>query len=53
MKHYYLKEREWQYILSALHTVPYMRLKDLEKLRQFVEAVHYVLRSGGGGGCVQ
>lgn len=46
MEYYHLKDREWQYILSELQTVSYMRLKNLDKLRQFLEAVYYVLRSG-------
>ena len=46
MKYYYLKAHDWQYILSDIRTIRYMRVKDLAKLRQFIEAVHYVLRSG-------
>lgn len=46
MKHYHLKEYEWQYILCELKQVRYIHLNNIKRLRSFIEGVHYILRGG-------
>ncbi len=47
---YYIKPSEWEQILSKLRSRKDIRTKNESKLRRFIEAIWYIVRSGVNGG---
>ncbi|WP_264703637.1 transposase [Wolbachia endosymbiont (group A) of Volucella inflata] len=43
---YYIKEENWKQILEFIKSVKGMHSKDEKRLRIFIEAVWYIVRSG-------